>query len=194
MESPADSLAAAIRLHQLGQLAEAEALYRHVLEQDPKHPGALHLLGVLAHQQGHDDRAAELIALAMELKPNQATHHSNYGVALRGLGRLAEAADALRMALRLWPEYPDAHSNLGLVFQQQGHLALARAPASKRRCDSNPNTSMPCSTWKIARYRAALESTLDVFRGAALTWDRDDIATLGCNPSPTAAWTAASAA
>jgi Flp pilus assembly protein TadD len=127
MEAPSDALADAIRLHQAGRLAEAEAMYRRVLERAPNHPGALHLLGVLAHQQGHDDRAAELIALAMELKPHQATYHSNYGVALRGLGRLDEAADALRQALRLWPEYPDAHSNLGLVFQQQDHLALARA-------------------------------------------------------------------
>ena len=77
MESPSDALAAAIRLHRLGQLAEAEALYRRVLERDPKHPGALHLLGVMAHHQGHDDRAAELIALAIELKPLQATYHSN---------------------------------------------------------------------------------------------------------------------
>jgi hypothetical protein len=30
---------------------------------------------------------------------------------------------------------------------------------------------------------AALESTLEAFRGADLTWDRDDIATLGCSPS-----------
>ena len=112
MESASDAHAAAIRLHQLGRLANAESLYRRVIERDPKHPGALHLLGALAHQQGHDDRAAKLIALAMELKPLQATYHSNYGVALRGLGRLHEAADALRLALRLWPEYPDAHSNL----------------------------------------------------------------------------------
>jgi Tfp pilus assembly protein PilF len=126
MESPSDALAAATRLHQFGQLAEAEALYRRVLERDPKHPGALHLLGVLAHQQGHDDRAAGLIALAMELRPLQATYHSNYGVALRGLGRLDEAADALRLPLRLWPEYPDAHSH----SRWNARIATRRRPAA----------------------------------------------------------------
>ncbi len=96
MEPLAETFARAIRLHQDGQLVEAEAFYRHVLEQDPRHPGALHLLGVLAHQQGCGGRAADLIARAIALNPHQATYHSNYGVALRGLGRLDEAAAAVR--------------------------------------------------------------------------------------------------
>lgn len=83
MEDLAETISAAVRLHQQGQLAQAEALYRRILEQEPEHPGALHLLGVVAHQQGHDDRAAELIARALALRPDQATYHSNYGVAPR---------------------------------------------------------------------------------------------------------------
>jgi protein O-GlcNAc transferase len=122
-----ESLKAAIGLHQGGQLAEAEALYRGILEREPDHPEALHLLGVAAHQRGQNERAVELIARAIALDPHQPTYHGNLGVALRGLGRLDEAGAALREALRLWPEYPDAHSNIGLLFHQQGHLALARA-------------------------------------------------------------------
>jgi Flp pilus assembly protein TadD len=88
MDVPTEMIATAVRLHQDGDLAQAEALYRRILEQRPDHPGALHLLGVLAHQQGHDDRAVDLIARAIALRPDQATYHSNHGVALLGLGRL----------------------------------------------------------------------------------------------------------
>ena len=43
----------AIGHHQAGRMAEAEGLYRQVLEQDPGYPDALHLLGVLALQAGN---------------------------------------------------------------------------------------------------------------------------------------------
>lgn len=127
MESTSELLAAAVRHHRDGELAPAEALYRRILERDPDHPDALHLLGVAAHQRGRDDQAAELIALAVATRPDEGSFRSNLGVALRGLGRLEEAEAALREALRLEPDYDDAHSNLGLVLQQRGDVALARA-------------------------------------------------------------------
>ena len=48
----------AIRFHRLGSLAEAERLYASILQQDPDHADALHLLGVMAckfgrYQGGH---------------------------------------------------------------------------------------------------------------------------------------------
>jgi len=51
-------------LHQAGQLAQAQALYRQVLAQDPGNAEALHLLGVLAHQTGHHAAAEQLIRQA----------------------------------------------------------------------------------------------------------------------------------
>jgi protein O-GlcNAc transferase len=127
MEPAPETLADAARLHRAGDLPRAEAIYRRILERAPDHPGALHLLGVLAHQQGRDDRAVELIARAIALDPGRATYHGNLGVALLGLERAGEAEAALREALRLEPEHADALSNLGLAFQRQGQPALARA-------------------------------------------------------------------
>jgi hypothetical protein len=46
---------------------QAEVVHRRILEQHPDHAGALHLLGVLAHQRRDDDRAAGLIARAIAL-------------------------------------------------------------------------------------------------------------------------------
>ena len=47
-----DVLKAAVALHQSGRLAEAAPLYQQVLAADASNAEAMHLLGVLHHQQG----------------------------------------------------------------------------------------------------------------------------------------------
>ncbi|MEE8428573.1 MAG: tetratricopeptide repeat protein, partial [Gammaproteobacteria bacterium] len=46
--------------HQAGRLAQAEAIYRRILERQPDHADALQLLGMAAHQQGRHAEAADL--------------------------------------------------------------------------------------------------------------------------------------
>ena len=47
-----DEFARAVRLHQAGDLDAAARLYEWVLDDDRSHADALHLLGMLRHQQG----------------------------------------------------------------------------------------------------------------------------------------------
>ena len=121
------ALQAAQRHHQAGQLPQAEALYRQILQQDANHPEALHLLGVIAHQVGRHDDAVELIGRAVALKPNYAEACGNLGVALRALGRLDAAIAAYRRAIALNPGIPEAHHNLGTALADQGRFAEAVA-------------------------------------------------------------------
>lgn len=109
----------ALRRHQDGQLAAAEAGYRAVLREDPAQPDALHLLGLIAYQTGQHQRAVELIGRAVALAPDLAAAHTNLGNALLALGRAAEAKEAQRRALALAPEDPQVLANLGTA-----HLAL----------------------------------------------------------------------
>ncbi len=88
MATVAEALALAVRHHRAGALAEAEQLYRQILAADPRHVVALHLLGVLAHQQGRNDLAVEAIGRALRLAPDYAEAHANLGVVLREQGRL----------------------------------------------------------------------------------------------------------
>ena len=44
-----------IKLHQSGQLAEADTHYRKVLTIEPNNPDALHMSGVVALQQGRPE-------------------------------------------------------------------------------------------------------------------------------------------
>ncbi|KWN24270.1 hypothetical protein WT83_02525 [Burkholderia territorii] len=102
--------------HRAGHLAEAEHGYRAALATNPADADALHLFGVLRHQQGQHAEAAGLVGRAVELRPNDAALQLNLGNALKALGRLDEAIDRFRNALTLAPEFPLAHYNLGNAY------------------------------------------------------------------------------
>ena len=51
--------------HRAGRLVEAETCYREVLANEPAHLRALHLLGLLCHQTGRHDTAAEMLHRAI---------------------------------------------------------------------------------------------------------------------------------
>jgi tetratricopeptide (TPR) repeat protein len=120
-----DVLTAAIEMHQSGQLASADRLYRQVLAHEEDNADALHLLGVLRHQQGDHAKAVELIRRAIALRPSIPAFHANLAEAYRALGQFDRAAGSCRMALRLWPDYPEALGNLGLALQGLGRLEEA---------------------------------------------------------------------
>ncbi|WP_323118496.1 tetratricopeptide repeat protein [Burkholderia alba] len=122
MESVFDRAFAA---HRAGRLADAEQGYRAALAANPADADALHLFGVLRHQQGHHAEAAELVGRAVELRPNDAALQLNLGNALKALGRLDDAIDRFRNALTLAPEFPLAHYNLGNAYAAQERHADA---------------------------------------------------------------------
>ncbi|MFB3089371.1 MAG: tetratricopeptide repeat protein [Acidiferrobacterales bacterium] len=110
-----------------GRLKEAEALYREILARQPKHPDALHLLGVSTAQSGNPQGAVALIEEAIDLHPWAPEYHNNLGEALRALHQLDAAIAAYHQALTLRPGFAEAHNNLGLALQAQGHLEQATA-------------------------------------------------------------------
>jgi len=116
-----DDLSTALGYHQRGLLDQAARIYQILLDRDPAHADALHLLGVVALQRGNPARAVELISRAIALKPAVASYHGNLGEAYRALGQLQRTVDCCRMALQLQPNFPEAANNLGLAL-----LALGR--------------------------------------------------------------------
>ena len=140
--SPAAAAAQLFQLafqhHQAGNLGEARALYRQVLEAQPKHLDALHLSGVIAYQSGQHDSAVELIGKAIRINPAVAGFHSNLGAALKELGKLEPALASLRRAVALDPNLAEAHKNLGLVLKDLGHSEQAAA-SLERALHLNPN-------------------------------------------------------
>src|ERR1044071_2201785 len=94
----------AIALHQKGQLAEAERLYRKILTRNPQNAEVLHLLGVMEVQRKNFSAGIELIDRAIEIKPHIAAFFSNRGNALNELKRFDEALAAYDRALAIAPD------------------------------------------------------------------------------------------
>ncbi|MBF0246980.1 MAG: tetratricopeptide repeat protein [Alphaproteobacteria bacterium] len=118
-------LTGALQHHTAGSLADAETLYAEVLKAVPNQPDALHLMGVLKHQTGHDQEALELIGRALKIHPDFPEALNNLGNVLLALDRVADAAEHFLRALALNPEYADAHNNLGGVLLRQGKFTEA---------------------------------------------------------------------
>jgi predicted O-linked N-acetylglucosamine transferase (SPINDLY family) len=127
MPTISEALAMALQHHQAGRLQAAEQIYRQILAIEPNHVDALHLLGVLAYQEGKHELAIEYIGRAIGLEGAEASFHSNLGNVFQALGKLPEAVACHRRALELKPDYAGAHNNLGHVFQAQGMLDEAVA-------------------------------------------------------------------
>jgi protein O-GlcNAc transferase len=114
------ALQTAFEHHQAGRLAEAERIYRQVLEVEPRNVDALHLLGLVAHQLGMNAEAVELIESAHRFGRPQAASLNSLGKAYLGLGRPDEARRSFRKALALEPDNAEVHNNLGVALRELG--------------------------------------------------------------------------
>jgi tetratricopeptide (TPR) repeat protein len=119
-----DPMQIAIQHHQAGRLHEAGRLYQSVLASNPNDPDALHLLGLVVHQLGQHQPAAELMSRAIGIKPSP-VYYANLAEVWRALGQLDKAVECCRTALALSPAYPEAANHLGLALMQLGKLAQA---------------------------------------------------------------------
>ena len=117
----------ALRHHEAGRLAQAEAIYREVLAQQPNHPEALHLMGVLAGQAGRLDVAIDHISRAIQVCPTQPYYHNNLAKFLKDAGQIDAAIAAARRAIALQPDLIGAHHNLGEALAANGQFVQAIA-------------------------------------------------------------------
>jgi tetratricopeptide (TPR) repeat protein len=109
-----------------GNIPEAERLYLEALDIDPDNFDALHLLGMMAHQIGRNDIAAELIESALQSKASPVAFN-NLGQVYRALGQTEEATRCYREAIALNPHYLTAFNNLGAILQESGKAAEAES-------------------------------------------------------------------
>lgn len=134
----------ALRQHQAGNLAGAEALYRQILVHSPAHPEALHLLGLVAHQRGDDASAIELIRQAIAAGASAAMC-SNLGHILQAHNLVWEAIECFRQAVEMQPDFAEALHNLGVslfkIGDPQGAIVNYRSAIKKNAalhdCHSN---------------------------------------------------------
>ena len=130
MSTIPEAFSIAVEHHRAGRVEAAEPIYRRILELDPDHAYALHLLGVLVHQSGQHEQAIEYLETAIRINGDEAAFHGNLGDVYCVLRRYPQAIAAYRRALALRPGIADAYNaevsnNLGNVLYKQGDLADA---------------------------------------------------------------------
>ena len=160
------TFALALRHHQAGRLAEAEPLYQQVLAQQPEHPNALILLGMIANQTRRNDVAEALTRRAISIRPDFPEAYCNLGIVLRDAGRLDEAIAAFRRAVALRPGYADGLCNLGNVLKEAGLVDEAVA-AFRDAIAANPKLHQAFYNLGITlRDKGELDEAIAAYRQA----------------------------
>ncbi|MEO8113059.1 MAG: tetratricopeptide repeat protein [Phenylobacterium sp.] len=115
----------AVRLHEAGQLEEAEPLYRAVLARFPTEPGSLHNLALIHKARGDYEAALGFWRTAVAHNPGQPHVHTAMGKVQATLGRLEDALQAFDAALEIRPEDVDTLNSRGLALVQLGRAQAA---------------------------------------------------------------------
>lgn len=124
-ETPEELFEHALELDDGGQWAEAEALYRRLVELDPRDPVYRFNLANVEFAQGRaEDAAADYLAVT-QLDPEYVEAWSGLGCVLSNLGRCKEAVVAFRRAVQIEPTYGDAHFNLADELERAGDIEEA---------------------------------------------------------------------
>lgn len=129
-------LNAAFARHQAGDLAMATQLYKDILRDFPQQPDALHMLGVIAKQQGNNELALKLIEVALGQRTDMPLGWHNRALILRLLGRKDEALQSAEQAVSLDPNLAEAWDLMGFLLRdkrdfKRSREAHARAVALK---------------------------------------------------------------
>ncbi len=124
-------LSMAFDAHRGGRLAEAERLFRTVLQGEPRQPDALTMLGVIHLQKGQPRDAAVFLTQAVQVRPDYAAWF-NLAQALGAIGNAAQAADALTHAADLNPGDGSLLLAAAQSWMQAGQVN--QALACLRRC------------------------------------------------------------
>ncbi len=125
MASVTETFQQALEHHRAGRLGQAEQMYRLVLQNQPRHAGAAHLLGLIAFQVGKRELAEQLVSDAIRVDGFHAPYYADLGEIQRSLDKPTAAIASYRRALELNPETAEAHDRFGTLLYGQGERAQA---------------------------------------------------------------------
>lgn len=120
-------LAQGFSLHQQGQLAAAETLYRQVLRHEPVHPDAMRLLGEVLLDRGRATDAIAILKRLVSQHPRYVLAHFSLSNAYRLSGEIEAAIASYQATLTLNPNFAEAHHGLGLALRRAAREPEAAA-------------------------------------------------------------------
>lgn len=108
-----------------GRYAEAEAVFRQALENDPGHVETRYNLGLAYMVQNRLADAEQVLRLAIGARPDYPMAHYGLGLVLKAQGRLPEAEASLQRAVRLKPDFAGGYYCLAYLCLEQGRTEEA---------------------------------------------------------------------
>ncbi len=115
------------QIHQQRRHAEAESIYRHVLDRAPHSPNAWCYLGIVLHDQRRYADAVEAYRQALHYQPQFPIALNNLGNSLRYVKAYEEADRCFQQAIDLKPDYLNAYKNRGTLHVWTGNLDRGQA-------------------------------------------------------------------
>ena len=191
-----EALVKGLGLQRMGNLREAERIYRDVLVEDPDDVDALRLLAGLAMRARQWGDAEVLLEKALSIAPDFFQGWMDLGLARQEQDRMDAALDALKRAMRLKPGEPGPYTSAGTVTAMSGRHdeALGYFESALERHPTNPGAlagtghilkTIGRQSEAIESYRRCIEhnpgfgeawwslANLKTFR-----FDKDDVATM----------------
>jgi protein O-GlcNAc transferase len=132
------TLQLASEYHQEGNLRHAANLCIEILDINPNHSEAQHLLGIICYQLGNYDYAIELIKKVLQLNPNNDRAFYNLAIVFEKKGQFDDAMIYYQKALQLNPNSSDAYLNSGNLHSFKGQLGKA-ITCYQKALQLNPN-------------------------------------------------------
>lgn len=117
-QNASQRLRRALEIHQAGDTAAAQEIYREVLAIDPTNVDALCLSGIVAQQRGQREIALDLLHKAIAIEPENPSIVRTLANTLRLLGEPSSAAIYYSQAVSLEPENLVSLFNYASVLQQ----------------------------------------------------------------------------
>ncbi len=164
----------AVRLHQAGQLTEAEELYQKVLASQPDHAAALYLIGRLLEQTGREVEGLEPLQRATQASPAYFDACLAVGNLHLKLGHVEQATRSFNRALQLKPAHFDALNGLGQSLSRGGRLREAIS-ALQQAITTHPDQSVAYFNLGVAYHKQGDTNAAEAAYRRALLLDPNDI-------------------
>ncbi len=137
-----------------GALAQAGAVFEHVLAADPKHTRALANLVEVASRAGRDDEAVRLRARLAQLEPEPPLHFFNLGMAAMQRDDFRAARDLFAKEAARGDAAADVHFWLGVAHYRLGDIDRAARELSLAAEASASRGERDLYSAKLDRLRA----------------------------------------
>lgn len=131
----------AVQAFERGAYRDAQALCAELLRNDPEHPDANHLCGLVSYRLGDLTDARTLLEKAARLTPMNALIFSNLSFVLRDAGVVEIAEDCARRAIAIDAKLAEAHNNLGTLLQDRKNFTEASS-AFRRAAELEPRNPL----------------------------------------------------